>query len=214
MRLQWLFCSKLLVLFQVIYLHGFSYAVLAIVQLSSVSSQHCSLPTSSEIEQVLQISDNLPGRMSSSNLTGYVFTCLAVEAQDLYSSVSVAIRFTSSDQGPNAFFYTQFQMFCGSSSLGTSFHFNLQQGFESGQSAADAYNTFNGGGGPNSKSRRDCSTCTNIGTRSPQYDDIANCAGNYYFMLKVSTVVMFLIYSVFRELSRHWNGVVSEQQPN
>ena len=184
------------------------------MQLSSVTSQHCSLPTRNEIEQILRISDNLPGRLSTNNLTSYVFTCLAVEAQDLYSSLSVAVQFTSSVQG-SSIFYTQFQMHCASSSLlGNSFHFILQEGFESGQPAADAYIAFiGGGGGPDTRSRRDCSSCTRTGTPGPEYNDIANCVG----MLENTPVltnnnVLTVIYSVFRELSRHWNGIMSEQQ--
>ena len=69
---------------------GLPCAVLAVMQLSLVSSQRCSLPTLNEIQKVLRISDNLPGRMSTSTLSDYVFTCLAVEAQ-LYSSLSVAV---------------------------------------------------------------------------------------------------------------------------
>ena len=144
------------------------------MQLSLVSSQRCSLPTLNEIQKVLRISDNLPGRMSTSTLSDYVFTCLAVEAQDLYSSLSVAVEFTTSDQGSGTF-YTQFQMFCASSSsLGTSFQFNLEEGFESGQPAVNAFNAIRGGG---VDTRRDCSSCTKTGTPGPEYNATANCVG-------------------------------------
>lgn len=171
------------------------------MQLEPVPAQECPLPDSSEINQALKSFSGLPGSGSTPTLSDHHFTCLAVVAQDLYSSLSVAVKFTRLGQGSTTY-TAQFQMVCGIVGGNSIYFLDPTESLEPNV-PEEVFNT---------ETRRDCSACKRNGT-----DQSANCVGKAGIDRKSMHVIKSVmlstyIFRVFRNVSGYWDGFMQEQQ--
>ena len=140
----------------------FAVTLLLVDSTLSQSSPQCSLPSATEIGNILQrllISMVGEGRDFQSTLIDFHFTCLAVEARDLYRAFSVAVSYNRSDQGSTVF-YAQIQLEC---MRGNIIRERSVFAFEDTGISVFSITT-----------RRDCRTCTGD-PNIPNVDSDANC---------------------------------------
>lgn len=122
----------------------------------------CPLPTEQQINALLGnyfSSLSSEGNTITASTINYHFTCLAVDALDMYRSTSIAVNYTRSDEGSQTFM-SQIQLQCVSGS----YDFSPDGGFESSIPAS----VF---GIP---TRRDCRRCFSDSSLTGS-DAQANC---------------------------------------
>lgn len=160
----------------------YSHAAVVLVQLRFVAAQECPLPNDTAITQGIR--QLVGGSSLNITLIKYHFTCLAVEGLNMYSSLSVAVKYNRSDMEPTQ--TGQFQMRCDFSSLFDTVGVGMD-GLEQNIPETVFQN----------ETRRDCWGCA--ANHDTNFDPSANCIGKATISVVNNIVAVFL----------HWEEAMS-----
>ena len=173
------------------------FAVTLLLVDSTLSQSQCSLPNATDIGNALQrllLSDVGEGSDIQSTLIDFHFTCLAVEARDLYRAFSIAVSYNTNDQGSTVL-YAQIQLECTSGN-------NIRPRSVLGIEANLNRSVFS------ITTRRDCRTCT-ADANIPNLDADANClreCRSKEFLHSVYLVSIITFCSLQCQLSKYGPG--------